>query len=493
MKTIAIITTVCLLLAVTAPAAAQAEDPFNPQPQQQNKPKSKPPTKDKPFPKTIEEAISKVPFEVRQVDELPNDLKGTAAIYSVGKKEYGFSASLYVPSYYDPSRPWPLLIEMRGKRRSAYALWEFHEHAEKHGFLLLAVEQLYVRGERGKQEDAWTRRGQGKVTTISRPMIDFQMDMEQDEKNVLNCLKEVQAKYSVDPEAIGTTGFMINGWMAYRLGLGHPKTFCTVIARSTGVPDLALSKDYMQARKLPISIIYGEKETTTLKQSEDMIQFFKDKGFKNVKVERIPLSGVDSRPEIASNYFQGTLQEILAPEKVDFYRVYRQAALCLVGDQDESKPKPGEDPKAKADPKADDEDDKNGEAKLKKQKAKTVLMNPSAAMAGLGKFMDRYPQSRFKASCKFLAARLAFEKLDDAKGAEKILREFLDRPLYSSPLAPRAILYLAEKVIDHDADTQEAIRVLGKITNRRDARAEVTSRAKELRKELIKKLKQQTG
>jgi len=466
MKTIAIITTVCILLAVAAPAAAQYNDPFKPPENKQAKPQKEEAEKRK-DPKQI---LASLPFEVRQADQLPADLRGTAAIVPIGRENYGYSGAVYVPSYYDPGRTWPVLIEGQAKRRYPLGLQEFHAEAEKHGFILIVVEYLYWRGEESKRSRAWSREGGTTVTERSRFFVDYLADMKEDEKSILSLLKEVGSKYNVEQGAVATTGFLGASMMSYRMVCKHPKVFCMAIARSGNFHEAFLPKDIISARKRHICVILGEKETTTLKGSNAAIEFFRKNEFPNLLVEKIPNSGVDSRPDIVANYFFGSLDQILGQEKMQLYRVHKRAMQCLA----EKKP---DAPQQKTDqePPAD--------------KPK----NPAAAADALERFTNQYPQSPERPLCKFLAARLAFEKLDDAKGAEKILREFLDRPLFSSPLAPQAILYLAEKIIDHDTDTQEAIRVLGKITNRRDARAEVTSRAKELRKQLIKKRKLKAG
>ena len=82
-------------------------------------------------------------------------------------------------------------------------------------------------------------------------------------------------------------------------------------------------------------------------------------------------------------------------------------------------------------------------------------------------------------------ARITFEKLSDRKKAEALLREFLDQPLLGRPIAPQALLYLAEKVIDGKANRKDALAVLSKIIHRRDASPETTRRAKKLHQQLL--------
>ncbi|MBN2582629.1 MAG: hypothetical protein JXL80_06140 [Planctomycetes bacterium] len=477
-----------LMLALLAAGTARGQfDPFGPT-EPKTEPKKEPTPEEK---KKAEEArdprkiLASLPFEVREVEELPDDVKATAAIFPIGKKDYGYKGCLYVPSYYDASRPWPLLVEGVEKHMTAEMLRRFYLQAEKHGFLYLSVEYLFARGASAGTQQHWSREGSRTTTNIQRPLVDFQTDMAVDEKVLLATLKEVGDKYNVEQDAVGITGFLFSGVMAYRMVVAYPKVFCMAVGRSAGFHEAFMPDDASRARNRYVYVILGEKETTTLTAAQAAIDFFKKNGFKKLLVERIPNSGVDIRADVTANYFRGTFEEILGPEKCEFFRVHKMAMQCLMGVRFRDAETAGDMAQPKKDNK-DSDPEKKDESPAPKPPA-SEPPSPTTVMNALSQFSEQYPKSAFKAQCRFLMGRIAMEKLDDKAQADKLLREFADPPLLSSPVAPAAVLYLVEKVIDQDAQLNEAVVLLAKIMNRREAPADVRDRARELRKELMEK------
>jgi len=403
-------------------------------------------------------ALSRLPFDVQRGKIIPAGLRGSAVMLPLGAKKYGLRACLYVPSYYDPGRSWPLLVEGRSKHLAPLSLWEFYQHAEKHGFLVLSVEYLYFRGRSTEKVDVWTRQGEGTIQPKERRGTDFLRDMIVDERNMMALIKSVRSRYNVESKTIGLTGFLHSAIMAYRLTLAHPDTFCTAIARSGNFDSYFMPPGAAKARKRAIFIVYGEKETSTLEDSKKAAEYFKRRGFKTVESERIPNSGVDSRPEIAANFFRGAIDEILGPEQTEFNRAYTLATRCLDDSVADNLWRPGGKPPS-----------------------------PAAALASLSAFVEKYPESKFKARCRFMTARITFEKLTDRRKADQVLREFLGQPLLGQRIAPQALLYLAEKIIDSKTNRKDALGVLSKIIHRRDASPETTRRAKKLHQQLLQR------
>lgn len=403
-------------------------------------------------------ALSHLPFNVHRAKSIPGDLRGWAAMVPLGAKKYGLRACLYVPSYYDPGRSWPLLIDGRSKHLSPLSLWEFHRYAEQHGFLMLSVEYLYFRGNNVEKVEVWTRQGEGTIQPKERRGSDFLRDMIIDEKNLMALIRSVRSRYNVEARTIGLTGFLHSAIMAYRLTLIHPDTFCTAIARSGNFDSYFMPPGILKARKRAIFIVYGEKETSTLEDSKKAAAYFERRGFRAVESERIPNSGVDSRPEIAANFFRGVIDEILGPEQTEFNRAYTLAVRCL---------------------------DDHVAADLRRSGGKPP--SPAAALGALGGFVDKYPKSKLKARCRFMSARISFEKLTDRKKADALLREFMEQPLLGQRIAPQALLYLVERIIDTKTDRRDALAVLSKIVRRRDASAETSRRARKLYEQLLRR------
>lgn len=398
---------------------------------------------------------------LRQVDELPADLRGQAAVFPIGDPKNDLRAALYVPSYYDAARTWPVLVEGNFRGHLPVAVHTFAPQAEKHGFILLAVEYLFHQGQESGSFDAWSREGDITVKQHSRRVDEFLADMAVDERVLLDVLKTLREKYSVERRATGATGFLGAAVMAFRLPMSYPDLFCGGIARSGGFEPLFMPTPAAKARDSIYYIVFGEKEDArTLKASEDAIEYLKARKFTRCVAERIPNSGVDSRPEITANYFRSAVDELLGPDRAAFDRAANLAGLCLLDRL------PADTPTADGRP-----------------------ADPRSVAASLESFLSAYPRSANEGMARFLLARLLAEKLSDKPKAAETLREFDKRPLMDSPAAPPALVYLVEHLLDTDADAKEATRLLKRARSRPRASAEVKARADDLLKELSRKLK----
>ena len=321
------------------------------------------------------------------------------------------------------------------------------------------IEYRYYRSGNPDKVAGWTRDGTLGFNFYTRPIPEFAADMAIDERNLAAIMHQIRAHYRVEDRAIATTGFLLAGTMAYRLVLSPPETFCTSIVRTGSFIEELMPASVSKARKRPIHIIFGEKEPKwALKGSEAAITYFRQRQFTNVHVERIPNSGVDSRPEIAATSFRGVFEKVLGPEQMAFYRVYTQAIDCL-----------------------NDADGKDA----KKQNGNDLT--PRAALTALEGFAKKHPKSAFSAPVEFVKARLYAEKLADQQRAEKALSAFRRRPLLADPIACRALLYFAENVINHETDPNKAIRVLTQVIARPKTPPAMIERARKLRKEIASK------
>jgi len=412
---------------------------------------------DRAYVEAAEHALAQLPFTVQRSDTLPEMLRGTAAMVPMGDKSLGLRACLYVPSYYDPVRPWPLLVEGRGRFLSPLALAEFHRHAEDHGFLFLAVEYSYFRGRNTAKVEVWTRQGESTIQPKERAGTDFLRDMTADQERLVSLLREIRSKYRVDPQAVGATGFLHAAVMAYRLVLNRPELFCTAIARSGNFDAFFMPRVSGPGKLRPIYIVYGEKEEATLSDSLEAAEYFRRRGFTAVQSERIPNSGVDSRPEIAANYFHGTVQESLGADRAELHRLCDLAVRSL--------------------------DDK-----LRDVPAGTAeqVHTPASILASLSEFGEKHTEPSLAAPCRLMMARLMAEKLGQRDRAEAVLRGFLDQPLAAEAVAPEALVYLAEKVLDPRTQTKEALAALNKVVTRQDVLPATMQRAKALQEQLLK-------
>jgi poly(3-hydroxybutyrate) depolymerase len=493
-----------LALALASAASAQMTPP-RPDPLKEGTPAPRKPTPEEQ--KKIDD-IRAFWANVRKEDALPDDLKGQAVSLPVSQQAPAFRACLYVPTTFSHGRTWPLLVECTSKGASPLMLYELAPMAEKHESLLLVVEFTFAQGRATDQQSGWTREGQKEFTNYEVPIPEMLKNMAEDEKNLQALLKQVAAKYAVEPKAVGVTGFLWTGLMAYWLPATRPEQFCCGIARTGAFSDAVMPKDIIRARNIPFYIVSGDKEPEWASQAGlQAVAYFKEHQFTKVVVEKIPNSGVDPRPEIAANYFRDAVEKALSPEQMAFYRVFSKAVRAVEGlpaagdvaatERSAKAPAqaaPAPTPPA-AKPKADqDEDDE--EALLAKRKPAATPAKPIApaplppptvdeALAAIKAFSQQYPKSAFRPALDFAAARLTFEKLGDRQKADQMLRPFLRPPLAADPVAPTALLYLAEKVIDRATAAQDAANVLNAIIARRSSPPEDVRRATELRKEIL--------
>jgi hypothetical protein len=396
--------------------------------------------------------LSPVPG-ARQTERLPADLVGQAATFPIGDPQNDLTGLLYVPSYYSPSRTWPVLIEGASKGHLALAMQELGPQAERHGFLLLAVEYLYYKGTSAGSFQAWSREGEVTVQQKSRAIEEYLRDMVVDEKTVRGLLKDLGAAYNVEKRTVAVTGFLGAGLLAYRLPLDFPELFFASIARSGDFTvDVMPTTIGPRAKELSFFVVFGEKEeANTLAASEAAVAFLNSRGIKKVVAEKIPHSGVDSRPEIVGNYLRGAVDAALGPERAALDRAVNLVGLSLA----DRLPKDVLQPDGRP-------------------------IDDAAVLAALESFVEKYPRSAYLGCAKLAMARLLAEKLSDRKRAEELLCGFEKAPLLQSADAPDALLYLVEKFVDLDKNPARAKELIGRILSLRLAPAAVTAKAREL-------------
>jgi len=439
MRRIGTIVTLLSCLALAGPAAAQRSD-------------SGGPTTEEPWDPAAALRQDRCVAGARRVERLPSGLKGRAAAFPIGDAQNELMGVLYTPSYYDPARTWPVLVEGVARNHLAVALKDFTQQAETHGFILLAVEYLYHKGQDAGSFKVWSREGDITVAHQSRTVPEYLRDMAVDERVLRGLLRRLGRQYAVEKQAVAVTGFLGAGVMAYRLPMLYPHLFCAGVSRSGGFSQSFVPPPSAKARDRTFYIIFGDKEEPlTLDNSQQALVYLKSRRFKNVVAERIPNSGVDSRPEIAANYFRATINDRLGPERAAFDRAANLAGLLL------------------ADRLTDDIRTSSGRP-----------VDGAATAAALESFITTYPRSTYRGQARFLLARVLAEELDDRKRAEDVLRKFSRPPLLSDSTAPEALLYLAERVLDTQADAKEVKRILSRLVARTDIAPQQRIRARVL-------------
>ncbi len=231
--------------------------------------------------------------------------------------------SFYVPTSYDKGKPSPLLIAFTGGgigRKNIMRLWPL---AEKHGQVVLTPDTWAVRGPPGDQVEAakilrgWSRdTGETEVPHYVRDSSDVLRDLKADAEAVRRTVSLVSRSYHIDSKLVVLTGYSGGAWIAYYTGLADPLRYAGVCIRSGNFQAYLVPPNLVRARKLPITVVIGDRDlNVVLAETDKAEEFFKKKKFANFNVERLPNSGHDSRPEVAFNLVRLLQNKLLAERR----------------------------------------------------------------------------------------------------------------------------------------------------------------------------------
>ncbi|MDY6912855.1 MAG: alpha/beta hydrolase-fold protein [Planctomycetota bacterium] len=159
---------------------------------------------------------------------------------------------LYVPSYYDKERDWPLVVTLHGTYGWDGAKRQVNEWkylAEQRG-LIVASPQL--------------RSVQGILPVIKGLWFE---DLKKDERMILSVVDDVSREYNVKPGLVLLTGFSAGGYPLYYTGLRNPKRFDMLIARGCNSSlDLFEKVELTDAaRDLSVLIFWGKHDLKSIR------------------------------------------------------------------------------------------------------------------------------------------------------------------------------------------------------------------------------------
>lgn len=222
---------------------------------------------------------------VTQPQQTPVDAK------HLTESQSGRDYWLYVPSYYDGSRDWPLVITLHGTHgwdSSRAQIKEWKHLAEQQGFIVAAPSLKSVQG----------------IAPVVRQW--WYDDVRSDEQAILRLLEELTESHAVDKNAVILTGFSAGGYPLYYTGLRNPEKFDMVIARAcnsdTGLLDQVELTE--ETRKLPVVIFWGKDDLKPLRdQSWQAFRYLRERGCVNTEREELK-GGHLRRPEFAWSIWQ---------------------------------------------------------------------------------------------------------------------------------------------------------------------------------------------
>jgi phospholipase/carboxylesterase len=134
----------------------------------------------------------------------------------------------YIPEYYQPERPWPLILSMHGgSGNDEDFLWTWLKYAKSCGYLLISAKSF------GPTWHPW------------------------DIDSVLLMLDDMQTRYHVDANRVLLTGLSDGGSFGYEVGFMHPTRFAG-LAVVAGI--LRPHHRHPNASELPVYIAHGAQD-----------------------------------------------------------------------------------------------------------------------------------------------------------------------------------------------------------------------------------------
>ncbi len=218
--------------------------------------------------------------------------------------------ALFVPSNYDPSREWPLMVALHGLGRPYDWMLGYEgiiDFAERDGYIVASPLGYHPRGWYGSRGPGipQMRRRDGDT----EPLPDNLGELS--EQDVMNVFERVRDEFNIDNNRIYLWGHSMGGAGTYHLAAQHPELWAAV-----GVAAPAPSVEPEQLRQfkhLPIIVLQGDQDPLVTRTRE-WVATMKQIGMEHVYVE---IKGGDHSRFINAN--ADTLGKIFA-----FFNIVRK-------------------------------------------------------------------------------------------------------------------------------------------------------------------------
>ena len=182
---------------------------------------------------------------------------------------------MFVPSSYDKSKSFPLIIALHGMGGdensflSVYGQGAFKSEAEKHGYIVACP--------KGRKPAS--------------------MYIGDAEKDVMDVLAEVQRAYNVDPNRIYLTGHSMGGFGTWSVAMNHPDVFAAIAPISGGANNPA---SMSKIANIPMLVVHGDNDPTVpVERSRLMVAMGKKLG---AEIKYIEVPGGDHGSVVAPNF-----------------------------------------------------------------------------------------------------------------------------------------------------------------------------------------------
>jgi predicted peptidase len=218
--------------------------------------------------------------------------------------------ALFVPSNYDASRAWPLIVTLHGLGRPYDWMMGYEgniDAAERDGYIMVSPLGYHPRAWYGSRGPGipQMRRAEGDTEALPENLGEL------GEQDVMNVFEMVRSEFNIDEDRMYLWGHSMGGAGTYHLAAEHPDLWAAV---GVAAPAPSVDPDQLEAFKhVPIIVLQGDQDqlvTTTRTWVEKM----KEIGMEHVYVE---VKGGDHSSFINSS--RDTLEKIFA-----FFNIVRK-------------------------------------------------------------------------------------------------------------------------------------------------------------------------
>ena len=192
---------------------------------------------------------------------------------------------LFVPSSYDGSKPYPLIVALHGLGGSENSFFDSYNRllpplAEKHGYMVLAPLGYRADGFYGMPigSDPVSRRA-----------------AELSEQDVMESLRLVRSQYAVDPNRIYLMGHSMGAMGTWAIAARHPEVWAALGPFAGRGSDAAAER----VKEIPSIVVHGDADPTVpVEGSRHMVAALKKLG---AEVQYIEVPGGDHGNVVAPN------------------------------------------------------------------------------------------------------------------------------------------------------------------------------------------------